>query len=214
MTPGNELVARNVHMLREQRGLSLAGLARRAGIAKQTISKLELGTGNPTVDTLYALAQALEVPLTRLLSTQSQLVMVQRGDEARWNEEGAVSSRELDHIYGSGVIENYVLRVAAGGERVFPPHPPGTLEHLYVISGRVQVGPADAPLELGEGDFARYPGDRTHVYRSLGGPCTLHLVASVPRPMPGTGGTSGGSTVGTRRAVDHSGPCPAPVTRS
>lgn len=183
-------MARNVQLLREQRGLTLAGLARRAGVAKQTISKLELGTGNPTVDTLYALAQALEVPLTRLLASQSQLVMVQRGDEARWNEEGPFASRELDHIYGSGVIENYVLRVGADGNRIVEAHPPGTLEHLYVVSGRVEVGPVDQPMELREGDFARYPGDRKHLYRSLGEDCLLHLVVSVPRALPGTGAPS------------------------
>ena len=35
-------------------------------------------------------------------------------------------------------------------------------------SGRVRVGPVDAPVELGPGDYARYSGSVPHVYEALG----------------------------------------------
>jgi transcriptional regulator with XRE-family HTH domain len=187
------VVARNVRILREQRGLSLAELARRAGLAKQTLSNLEQGTGNPTVDTLFSIATALGVPVTRLVAEREQVITVQRGDEVVWQHHAGYETRSLDHIYGSGVIENYVVRIGRGphgaGEPS-EPHPVGTLEHLYVIRGKVRVGPADSPLELAEGDFARYPGDRPHVYESLTDESLVHIVVSVPRVQPGTGATT------------------------
>ncbi len=198
------MVARNVRLLREQRGLSLAELARQAGLAKQTLSNLEQGTGNPTVDTLFSIAAALGVPVTRLVAEREQMMTVQRGDEGVWQRHSGYEARELDHIYGSGVIENYVVRIgetvdgAEGAATPSEPHPVGTLEHLYVISGRVRVGPADSPVELSAGDFVRYPGDRPHVYESLDGESLVHIVVSVPRVQTGTGGatvtrTHGGS---------------------
>src|SRR3954465_10640011 len=45
---------------RERVGVSIAELARRAGVAKSTLSQLESGTGNPSVETLWALAVALD----------------------------------------------------------------------------------------------------------------------------------------------------------
>lgn len=196
------MVARNVRLLREQRGLSLAELARQAGLAKQTLSNLEQGAGNPTVDTLFSVAAALGVPVTRLVAEREQVMTVQRGDEVTWQEHAGYASRALDHIYGSGVIENYLLRVGHDTEGVVKPsepHPVGTLEHLYVISGRVRVGPVDSPVELSAGDFARYPGDRPHMYASLEGESLVHVVVSVPRVQPGTGGTSIGRTHGNSR---------------
>lgn len=193
------MVARNVRLLREQRGLSLAELARQAGLAKQTLSKLEQGTGNPTVDTLFSIAEALGVPVTRLVAEREQVMTVQRADQVVWQQHGGYESRSLDHVYGSGVIENYLVRIArgAGGEdTVSEPHPVGTLEHLYVIRGRVRVGPADSAVELSAGDFVRYPGDRPHVYESLDGESLVHLVVSVPRVQPGTGGTTVARTHG------------------
>ncbi|WP_256333490.1 helix-turn-helix domain-containing protein [Streptomyces sp. cf386] len=202
MSSGNSVVARNVRLLREQRGLSLAELARQAGLAKQTLSKLEQGTGNPTVDTLFSIAEALGVPVTRLVAEREQVMTVQRADEVVWQQHGGYESRSLDHVYGSGVIENYLVRIAKGAEgsgdagRVSEPHPVGTLEHLYVISGRVRVGPVDSPVELSSGDFVRYPGDRPHVYESLDGESLVHIVVSVPRVQPGTGGTTVARTHG------------------
>jgi mannose-6-phosphate isomerase-like protein (cupin superfamily) len=173
--------------------LSLAELARQAGLAKQTLSKLELGTGNPTVDTLFSIATALGVPVTRLVAEREQVMTVQRGDDVAWEQRGGYESRTLDHVYGSGVIENYLVRIGRGPHgagKPSEPHPVGTLEHLYVISGRVRVGPADSPVELSAGDFVRYPGDRPHVYESLDGESLVHIVVSVPRVQPGTGGTN------------------------
>jgi transcriptional regulator with XRE-family HTH domain len=180
-----------MRLLREQRGLSLAELARQAGLAKQTLSKVEQGTGNPTVDTLFSIATALGVPVTRLVAEREQVMTVQRAHEVVWQRHGGYESRSLDHVYGSGVIENYLVRISpagATGSGVSEPHPVGTLEHLYVISGRVRVGPADSSVELASGDFVRYPGDRPHLYESLDGEALVHLVVSVPRVQPGTGG--------------------------
>jgi transcriptional regulator with XRE-family HTH domain len=202
VSSGNTVVARNVRLLREQRGLSLAELARQAGLAKQTLSNLEQGTGNPTVDTLFSIAAALGVPVTRLVAEREQVMTVQRGDDVTWHRHGGYVSRSLDHIYGSGVIENYIVRIGGdaqdgeGAGKPTEPHPVGTLEHLYVISGRVRVGPADTPVELSAGDFVRYPGDRPHVYQSLDGESVVHIVVSVPRVQPGTGGTTVARTHG------------------
>ena len=49
------LIARSIRRERERVGLSLSELAKQAGIAKSTLSQLESGTGNPSVETLWAL---------------------------------------------------------------------------------------------------------------------------------------------------------------
>ncbi|MHC5908503.1 helix-turn-helix domain-containing protein [Streptomyces sp. S6] len=180
MSSGNAMVSHNVRLLRERRGLSLAELARQAGLAKQTLSRLEQGTGNPTVDTLFAIARALRVPVTRLVAERQQAVTVQRSAEVLWERATGYESRALGQVYGSGVVENFLVRVPADASGASDGHPVGTLEHLYVVSGRVRVGPADSPVELSTGDSVRYPGDRPHVYQSLDGESVVHVVRSVP----------------------------------
>jgi transcriptional regulator with XRE-family HTH domain len=57
------MVGRNVRRLRIVAGLSQAQLAVRMGVDRAYISGLELGQRNPTILTLWHLAQALGVKL-------------------------------------------------------------------------------------------------------------------------------------------------------
>jgi len=56
-----KLVGRNVARLRRERGLTQEEVAERSGFSQQYLSSLERGQRNPTVITLYELAQALGV---------------------------------------------------------------------------------------------------------------------------------------------------------
>lgn len=57
------MVGRNVKRLRIAAGLSQAELASRMGVDRAYVSGLELGERNPTVITLWHVAQALGVKL-------------------------------------------------------------------------------------------------------------------------------------------------------
>src|SRR5512144_1130714 len=75
---------------RDRAGLSLTELARRAGIAKSTLSQLESGAGNPSVETLWALGVALGVPFSQLVDPPTpQVRVVRAGEGARIPSEHA-----------------------------------------------------------------------------------------------------------------------------
>jgi transcriptional regulator with XRE-family HTH domain len=57
------MVGRNVKRLRIAAGLSQAELAERMGVDRAYVSGLELGQRNPTIVTLWHLAEALSVKL-------------------------------------------------------------------------------------------------------------------------------------------------------
>jgi transcriptional regulator with XRE-family HTH domain len=54
-----KLVGRNVRALRQARGMTQEQLAEESGFSQQYISDLERGRRNPTIVSLYELAQAL-----------------------------------------------------------------------------------------------------------------------------------------------------------
>ena len=177
-----ELVARNTRRIRVERGLSLGEVARRSGLSKQTLSKLEQGAGNPTVETLAALGRALDVSLRRLVTEWGTPVYVQRAEGAQWDEQTGRQQRLLDEIYGSGYVRTFLQRLAKGDDSgEILPHTMGTLHHLFVISGRVRVGPLTEPVELTAGDFAMFPGDIPHRQVCLSDRATLHVVTTVPQ---------------------------------
>jgi transcriptional regulator with XRE-family HTH domain len=62
-----KLVGRNAARLRKAAGLTQEQLAERCGFSQQYLSDLERGKLNPTVVTLYELAEALGVSHVELL---------------------------------------------------------------------------------------------------------------------------------------------------
>jgi Cupin domain len=110
-------------------------------------------------------------------------VFVQRHDEGIWAEAAAWSERILDETFGSGYVRTLVLRLVRSPREpaVIRPHAPGTLHHLYVISGRLRTGPVNDPVELGAGDFVRFPGDIEHRHVCLSERVAAHMVTTVPQ---------------------------------
>ena len=183
VSDSNQLVARNVRRYRQERGLSLAELARRAGLSKQTLSKVEQGVGNPTVETLTLLGAALDMPARRLLTEWGTPVFVQRHDEEVWTTGEGRSERILDEVYGSGFVRNHLVRIERGPATLRPgaSDPPGTLHHVYLISGRLRTGPVTDSVILEAGDFVRFPGDVPYAYECLSDNVTAHIVTTLPQ---------------------------------
>jgi transcriptional regulator with XRE-family HTH domain len=195
----NELVARNVRRYRQERVMSLGELARRSGLSKQTLSKIEQGAGNPTVETLSLLGAAFDVPARRLLTEWGTPVYVQRHDEGVWTDALDWSERILDETYGSGYVRTLMLRMQRTGTQpaAIEPHTPGTLHHVYVISGKLRTGPLSEPVTLSAGDFVRFPGDIPHRHICLSDRVVAHVVTTVPQvrqfgPTVTKGGAGGG----------------------
>jgi transcriptional regulator with XRE-family HTH domain len=180
-----DLVARIAVALRRERaraGLSLTEVARRAGIAKSTLSQLESGAGNPSVETLWALAVALGVPFSQLVEPPGRRVEVIRSGAGL-----VVYSEESDYQVsmlssGPAGVRRDIYQVSAepGSPRLAQPHQPGTVEHLVVSVGRMLAGPTEDPVELGPGDYIRYPGDVPHVLRALEAGTSGVLVSEYP----------------------------------
>ena len=68
-----KLVGRNFARLRREKGLTQEEVEARSGFSQQYLSSLERGRRNPTVITLYALAQALGVSLFDLVEPDGEV---------------------------------------------------------------------------------------------------------------------------------------------
>ena len=172
------VIAAALRRERERHGISLTELARRAGIAKSTLSQLEAGTGNPSVETLWALAVVLDVPFSRLVDPPAAPVQVVRAGEgiAIQSERAPFSGTLLAACPPGARRDLHVIAGEPGPARAADSHIPGTTEHLIVTSGRWRAGPVGGEVELGVGDYARFPGDRPHTYEALSPGCTAVLV--------------------------------------
>lgn len=174
-------IAFNLRRLRDSWGISLSELARRAELSRGTLSRLESGRGNPTIDTLGTLARAFGVEVEEIVNDpESETCVVRAVEDAEegWARGQAVSMRALDRMMGRAVADIYEARFEPEIRRSSQGHMPGAREYLFVVEGRLLVGPEGEESELGTGDYTRFAADRPHVYRAIGGPARALLIMS------------------------------------
>lgn len=182
MSDAVRLIAECLQRERARAGWSMGELARRSGVAKSTLSQLEGAQGNPSVETLWALATALGVPFSRLVEPPApQTTVVRAGEGTAYATEGGDYLATL--LASSPPAQRhdvFRLDVAAGARRRSDPHPEGTVEHLFMCRGDATAGPAEAPVRLGPGDYLRYRGDAPHVLEA-GAEGVLAVLVSAQR---------------------------------
>ena len=170
--------------------MTLSALAEQAGVAKSTVSLIERGQGNPSIDTVWALAAALGVPFASLFHDDPPTddVTVVRGndnsliatDQAGLETDGLVIRHLLTRT-GGALIEIYTLTLDEGAVRHAGAHVNGLFEHLTISAGTVEIS-ADSFCEVvGEGDLISFRADRPHTYRVLNGPVRFVSVHEYPK---------------------------------
>ncbi|MFF4489672.1 helix-turn-helix domain-containing protein [Streptomyces sp. NPDC001544] len=154
---------------RTRAGLSLSELAKRAGVAKSTLSQLEGAGGNPSMETIWALAVALGVPFSVLVEPPAPAVQVIRAGEGPTvhSEQSSYLATLLSASPPHARRDIYYVWLEPGTVRDSEPHIPGTVEHIVVGEGSVKAGPRGEAVELGAGDYMSYRGDVPHTYEAL-----------------------------------------------
>ncbi|RFU36781.1 XRE family transcriptional regulator [Actinomadura logoneensis] len=164
------MLAENLRRARAERGLSLSELSRRSKIGKATLSQLEAGAGNPTIETVFSLSRALEVPISDLLDNERPNgLTVVRAADVEVLSGAAVDLRPLRGIEsGDAIVEVYDQQVRTDSRQDSLGHV-GT-EHTIVQAGRLGVRVDGREVELGPGDYVGFDGLLPHSYTALDGP--------------------------------------------
>ena len=181
MTPIT-LIAKAIQRERLKADMSLSALAKTAGLAKSTLSQLEAGQGNPSVETLWAIASALNIPFSFLFetgTTDKTLIRAGEGDPVA-SEAAGFTAVLLANCPPGRRRDLYRTSLSGGALRSADPHPTGTIEHVFVVKGEIRVGPAEESETLSEGDYFRFPGDGVHSYEVLSEEAVILLVMESP----------------------------------
>ncbi|MFD0020543.1 helix-turn-helix domain-containing protein [Streptomyces sp. NPDC058382] len=162
----NEDLGRRLRALRREQSLSLSELSRRSRVGKGTLSELESGLRNPTLETLYALTTALGCPLSAVLSDPAPESA--SGAALPGVSGSAVTAMLLErHEDGAAVTDVFRVTIRAGVTQESDAHVPGTGESLMVLTGTAVVGPPHDTTTVGPGASAHWRADVPHVYSAV-----------------------------------------------
>lgn len=161
-----KIIAQNLRSLREERGLTLGQLSKLSGISKAMLSDMEKGGSNPTINTIWKLANGLNVPYTKLMDqVERETAVIRRG-------EPVPQSGETDHYrvycyFPSTPTRNFELfyvELDPRSSNVSIGHSKRAQEYLYIIRGRLVLRTEADTYELGEGDSMMFDSSLDHTY--------------------------------------------------
>jgi transcriptional regulator with XRE-family HTH domain len=172
-----------VKELRKGRGLTLEALARRSGVSRAMLSKIERGEKNPTLVVVAKIAEGFGLTLSQLVGTEERREVVVVPKEARMvmrDPETGFERQLLSPTFGRKAVElvrNVVPQGSTSGE--FPSHKRGVEEYVVVEKGRLKAILDGEEYLLEEGDAAYFEADIPHRFDNVGeGECSYYLVIS------------------------------------
>jgi transcriptional regulator with XRE-family HTH domain len=170
--------------LRTQRGWSLEELARRTGVSRSTLSRLERAEISPTAALLGRLCAAYERTMSRLLAeVESEPPHVVRAAEQTvWRDATSGFIRRSvspPHPGLRGEVIECVLRAGADISYDGPPVP-GLEQHIWVLEGAVEISLDGHAHELAGGDCLRFRLWGRSRFRCLGAGPVRYVLLVIP----------------------------------
>lgn len=163
--------------------MSLDELARRSGVSRAALSKIERGERNTSLVNALKIADALGAPLTELVGQEpGPFTVVRRGDAPVIVDPDSGVRREslVEPVPGTELVR-YELPPGAKPDP-FPAHEHGTREAFIVLDGVVRIATGDFTADLEAGDAATVPGDQEHrIANPSAAPSTVLLMILRPR---------------------------------
>ena len=167
-----QTIGSTIKATREVQQITLSDLAKRAGVSKSVVSRIEAGLTSPTAVMLAKLAEGMTVSLSTLLRGENgPPVHIQlAGEQPIYTDpKTGLIRRTLSPVSPDATVEivhNSLPARKSTGK--FPAHAIGTQEHIVVQAGKLEVSVGKRVFVLDAGDAAQFAADSEHSVRNAG----------------------------------------------
>ena len=175
-------VGRQIRHWRQQRGLTLSQVAERSGLNVGYLSQIENDKASPSLESLAAVADAVDVPISWfLLDATRPMRIVRAADRRSRSGPGGGTIEEVDGGIPRDLRILHATMPGPGVKTGFHAHAGD--EHHIMLTGRLRVTQGAATEELGPGDYLLWDATVPHDVEQVGEePATLLLISHRAHP--------------------------------
>jgi transcriptional regulator with XRE-family HTH domain len=180
-------LGKTIQRLRKAYNMSLGELSEQSGVAKSIISQIERNETNPTIGTIWRLSRALDTSLGEVLKNDDSPNFIEAAGRnaipVLTSQDGLCTLHIIGWLNVVEAIQWYDFHAKPGGALESEPHQPGSVEHLSVLEGTLEVTVGGDVKVARQGETLRYRGDRDHKIVNIGdvdAHATMILMMKVP----------------------------------
>ena len=166
----NLIISNNLKQIREERKISLDKVAEMTGVSKSMLGQIERGEANPTITTVWKIANGLKISFTSLIQTpQSDIVLINKEELQPLIEDNGKYRLFPFFPYEEGRrFEVYSADIEQGGYLSATSHGDGTQEFITVFDGELTIRVSEEEYTVKTGNSIRFKTDKPHVYHNSG----------------------------------------------
>ena len=164
-------VGSRLRTLREERNISIRGLARNSGLSANALSMIERGKTSPSVSTLYKLADALGIPITTFFGEEVEknaVVFIKSDERSRVPfQRGVWEGLGGENFVGR--VEPFVLTLESGANSGIHTMIHTGHEFVFCLRGQLEYQVEEQFYMLEPGDSLIFSAHLRHRWRNAGG---------------------------------------------
>lgn len=175
----NKIIGNNLNKYRKSKGLSLEKVADMTGVSKGMIGQIERGETNPSISTLWKIANGLHISSTSLFEEDpAELILIQKNDVSPISENNDKYNVFPTFTFDQNKkFEVLIVDLVSGCTHESEPHENGVEEYIYVCKGEFTLILENDTYILKEGDSIKFLADKFHTYKNdTSSLCTLHSI--------------------------------------
>lgn len=165
MEPIQEIIARNLFQLRKSRGLSLDKVAELTGVSKGMLAQIEKGTSNPTVTTLWKIANGFQVSFSYFMKDEEGAQVTKIDLETLRpviDDGGNYQVFSLFPFHPEKKFEVYIVTLQPGFRHEAEKHLGE--EYIFLSEGSLIINLKGKQYTLKEGDALHFDASVEHMY--------------------------------------------------
>ncbi|MBU3111302.1 helix-turn-helix domain-containing protein [Clostridium lacusfryxellense] len=175
----NLIIGNNLNTYRKSKGYSLDKVSEMTGVSKGMLAQIEKGETNPSISTLWKIANGLHISSTFLLEAEpDDLVIIKKNEFTPITEGNDKLSVFPTFAFDfNKKFEVLVVDLEVGCVHCSEPHENGAEEYIYVSKGDFELTIQGNSYNLNEGDSIKFLADKSHEYRNNSKElCRLHII--------------------------------------
>lgn len=164
----NQIIANNLKQIREKKKLSLDKVAALTGVSKSMLGQIERGESNPTITTVWKIANGLKVSFSSLIKEpQSDNKVVNREDiDPMIEDHGKFTLYSMFPYSDNQKFEVFMADMEKGAYIQGITHGEGSYEIVTVAKGELTMRVEDEDIILKEGSGMRFRAQKEHTYHN------------------------------------------------
>ncbi|MCR3761079.1 XRE family transcriptional regulator [Clostridium felsineum] len=164
----NSIIASNLKRLRKQRNLTLGKLSELSGVSKVMLGQIERGESNPTINTIWKIANGLKIPYTFLIDEPSnEVILVKKENTIKQCSEDmhyrvfCSFSAQSDRNF-----EIFTVELDANSSYTSDSHGENDKEYILIFDGTLTLETGNEKYTLASGDSIFFDAAKPHTYKN------------------------------------------------